>query len=503
MEVTLHFLAGQATRDLHFYCQNGDSMIPEMPGKRVLIIDDQNNIRKSLRLILEAEGAIIDEADSCLTASKKLEEERTKHSFDLVFLDVRLPDGTGLDLLKSGAGKILASRTLVMSGEGTAQDAFQAVRFGAFDFIDKPFSTERILVTAQRCLAFNHVQDLNRNLSNSLERSNQIVGQSAKILELKDLVAKIAPTNGRVLILGESGTGKELVAKSIHFQSNRKSQPLIKVNCAAIPQSLMESELFGHEKGSFTGANRQRKGVFELAHLGTIFLDEVGELDLGMQAALLRVLQTGEFTRVGGEQVLKCDVRVIAATNRDLAEMVSEGTFREDLYYRLNVVSISVPPLRDRISDIDQLAEIFVAQACEENSLGIRYIEESALHQLKRYHWPGNVRELRNVIERAVLLSDSPSITAFSGLESTLHPSPELPVQGTDESDNFKFSCSPTSWHDFHEKAGRAYICHILRKTEGNISEAARILSLERAYLHRLMKKLAIHREVVLISDAV
>lgn len=466
-----------------------------LKGKKILIVDDHKNIRLTLSMTLEAEGANITEAESVeqgfhnLTATKK-----GKCNFDLVLLDIRLPDGKGTQILEHLHQMEVSSRVIMISGEGTVKDAFHATQLGAFDYIEKPFNPERILVSANRCLDFNNLNTQNKNLRKLLE-SKEILGNSPGIQQVQALIQKVAPTNGRVLIVGESGTGKELVAKAIHEQSKRADRNLIKINCSAIPLNLIESELFGHEKGAFTGAIKERKGVFSLADGGTLFLDEIGELELSVQAKLLRALQNGEITPVGSEKVQTVDVRLIAATNRDLQQMVNEGDFREDLYYRLNVLTIKVPPLRDRSKDVETLAEAFLNTACQEHSLGERVFSSSALQQLSSYSWPGNVRQLRNFVERAAILSDSSEISSLEGLDD-LTPKSESPQPQSSE-DGFIYQADVEPWHTFHETAGKMYLKYILRKAGGNVSEAARLLCLERAYLHRLMRKLGVNRDVV------
>ena len=321
-------------------------MSQSIRGKKILVIDDHHNIRTSLRLSLESEGCEVKEAGSVqdgLLALGKLDAD-VQLPYDVIFLDIRMPDGSGMDILSQLAKFNLAGRVIVISGEGSVSDAFKATQFGAFDYIEKPFTPERIMVSALRCLQLNTEQQTNKILRSQV-KVNKIIGEHPSIGEVKKLIEKVAPTNGRVLIQGESGTGKELVAESIHRLSKRANKPLIKVNCAAIPHSLMESELFGHVKGAFTGASKDRKGLFEQAHGGTLFLDEIGELSLEVQAKLLRTLQGGEIIAVGSEKVKVVDVRVLAATHRDLEGMCEQGEFREDLFFRLNVLNIGVPPL--------------------------------------------------------------------------------------------------------------------------------------------------------------
>ena len=479
-------------------------------GRRILVIDDHRNIRASLRFTLESEGALVTEAETCAKALQllgRLESGVASFAFDCVLLDIRLPDGSGLELLDKLSQAGLAGRVIMISGEGTVSDAFKAIQQGAFDYIEKPFGTERILVSVARCLDFNRLTDAKEDLE-KVAQGREMQGEHPRILEVIKLINRVAPTNGRVLITGESGTGKELVARAIHRQSSRSDRPLIKVNCAAIPHSLIESELFGHEKGAFTGATKLRLGVFERADAGSLFLDEIGELSLDVQAKLLRVLQNGEIQRVGGESAITVDVRLIAATNRDLGEMVQHGEFREDLYYRLNVVTLILPPLRERVSDIRQLANVLLKAAVHEHSLGHKTFAEQALLQMEAYRWPGNIRELRNVVERVAILSEDAVIESLAGLGQASQPAAAAyqapPVEtGTSsqgssiDHETFAFNCEVQTWHDFHDETGRAYLKFVLRLSGGNVSEAARLLCLERAYLHRLMKKLGIQRDVV------
>jgi DNA-binding NtrC family response regulator len=470
-------------------------------------------------MTLEGEGARVSEAD---TAKRALEhigplpkvDSHESFPFDCVLLDIRLPDGSGLDLLKTLSDVGLASRVIMISGEGTVGDAFKATQMGAFDFVEKPFGEERIIVSVARCLDFSRLSFSKERLEERL-KGHEIIGDHPKIQETLKLIRRLAPTTGRVLITGESGTGKELVARAIHRESARSDKPLIKVNCAAIPQNLIESELFGHEKGAFTGALKMRKGVFERADGGTLFLDEIGELGLEVQAKLLRALQNGEIQRVGGEKILNVDVRLLAATNRDLSDMVASGEFREDLFYRLNVLTIHLPPLRERSSDIALLATVFLKDACDEHSLGEKTLGPGALKQLMAHSWPGNIRELHNLIERTAILSEeavidiiedfapsdkraTPSIGGI--VQGNLHHLTEGAAGGSIHdlpSGDFAYASPLTSWQEFHEGAGRSYLKFVLQKAGGNVSEAARLLGLERAYLHRLMKKLGVQRDVV------
>lgn len=474
-----------------------------LAGSRILIIDDHRNIRVSLRVILEQEGATVTDAETLGLGRSLLgftaETVPTELPYDLILLDLRLPDGSGMDLLKTLSQQKLAPRVIIISGEGTTNEAFLATQMGAFDYIEKPFTPERILVSVRRAMEFNDISD---DLERQTDPKTEMLGDHPKLQEIMDLIERVAPTSGRVLITGESGTGKELIARAIHHASTRSEKQMIKVNCAAIPHGLMESELFGHEKGSFTGAIKTRQGVFERANGGTLFLDEIGELDMDLQAKLLRVLQSGEFSRVGGEKTLTSDVRLIAATNKDLKERIAAGEFREDLYYRLNVVTIQTPTLRDRLSDVPTLAEHFLTEACEEHSLGERKFSEQAFNELKAYHWPGNIRELKNLVERVAILAEDPLIDHIEELEDLRKSSP-VPEQvishvGGEASGMPKLhmEMGTMTWEAFHETVDREFLRFVLRQAKGNVSEAARLLELERAYLHRLLKKLGIQRDV-------
>ena len=471
---------------------------------KILIVDDHRNIRLSLKLTLEEEGAVIEEADSFKEGLLKLGGKNLDHAndYDAMLFDIRLGDGNGLDLLKLMVEKGLANRVIMISGEGTMSEAFKSTQMGAFDFIEKPFTTERIMVSVSRCLGFNNIKSHNERLHKSMLKGSELLGSHPSITELKSAISRIAPTNGRVLIQGESGSGKELVAKSLHRESKRAGRELIKVNCAAIPHSLVESELFGHVKGSFTGALKDRKGLFEQAHQGTLFLDEIGELSLEVQAKLLRVLQNGELIRVGSEKPIKVDVRLLCATHRDLSMMVEKGEFREDLFYRLNVITLSVPPLRDRVSDIAQLAGFFLEEACKEHAVGERFFSKKALSQIEGYGWPGNIRELKNIVERSAILSETQVIDEVSGISSSSSSleSKKVPaIENKEDSslERFSIETGVLPWQEFHAATGREYLKFVLQKAEGNVSEAARILCLERAYLHRLLKKMKIQRGVV------
>src|SRR6188768_3102341 len=386
-----------------------DEAVPNS-AEPILIVDDEKNIRRTLRMVLEGEGHTVHEAGSIAEAEVVLARE----SVDLILLDVKLGDDNGLDLLrtlKARGEDGMSSRTsdipvVMISGHASIEDAVSATRLGAFDFMEKPLDRNRVMVTVRNALErrkmWREVHDLRR----AVDARWELLGSAPVMNDLRRQIAKVAPTRSRVLITGDSGTGKELIARAIHRNSSVSAGPFVKVNCAAIPPELIESELFGHERGAFTGAVAKKRGLFEVADGGTIFLDEIGDMALPAQAKVLRVLQTGEFTRVGGEKSMRTDCRVVAATNRDLEQMVQGGEFREDLYFRLNVVPIRSPDLNERADDIPMLVESFVRECCDENGLGYKPVDEPVLERLKQYDWPGNVRELRNVVERLVIMSD-------------------------------------------------------------------------------------------------
>ncbi len=372
----------------------------------ILVVDDESSIRKTLKDILEFEKHVVELASNGQEALDFIRDEE----FDAVLLDIKMPGMDGLEVLE----KIMQEKdvpVIMISGHGTIETAVEAIKKGAFDFIVKPPDLNRLLITVRNAIDKSHLVTQTRQLKKVVDKKYEIVGRSDKIVELKNMIERVAPTTARVLIEGENGTGKELVARQIHLQSNRAKSPFIEVNCAAIPSELIESQLFGHEKGSFTSAIKQRKGDFELAHGGTLFLDEIGDMSLSAQAKVLRALQENKIVRVGGEKDISVDVRVIAATNKDLKTAIKSGKFREDLYHRLGVIIMQVPPLRDRKDDIPLLVDYFVAQISTEQGRPPAVIEDKAIKMLQELPWSGNVRELHNVVERLLILC-SGKITA-------------------------------------------------------------------------------------------
>ena len=369
---------------------------------RILVIDDEAAIRRILREILEHEKYNVDDAASAIDALPLVKE----NEYDAILCDIKMPQMDGIEFLEE-ARKISDAPIIMISGHGTIDTAVEAIKKGAFDYISKPPDLNRLLITLRNALDKSKLITETKALKKVVSRKHQMIGSSKPMMEIHDMIEKVAPTNARVLIEGENGTGKELVARQLHELSNRSYAPFIEVNCAAIPSELIESQLFGHEKGSFTSAIKMKKGDFELANNGTLFLDEIGDMSLPAQAKVLRALQENKITRVGGESEISVNVRVIAATNKNLKEEIQKGNFREDLYHRLSVIIINVPPLRDRIDDIPELIEYFVNNISSEMGKAVPTFTQDAIEELQKYRWSGNIRELHNVIERLVILCGS------------------------------------------------------------------------------------------------
>ncbi len=369
---------------------------------RILLIDDEVSIRQTLKEILEYEKYEIEEAANGEEGLKKIESQH----FDLVLCDVKMPKMDGLELLNAVYEKAYEIPFIMISAHGTIDTAVEATKKGAFDFISKPPDLNRLLVSVRNALDRSNLVAETKTLRKKVSKKYEMIGSSDALADVRDTISKVAPTDARVLIMGENGTGKELVARQIHEQSDRNKAPLIEVNCAAIPSELIESELFGHEKGSFTSAIKQRIGKFEQASGGTLFLDEIGDMPLAAQSKVLRALQESKITRVGGEKDIKVDVRIIAATNKNLKEAIDKNEFREDLYHRISVIKIQVPPLKERKEDIPELVGKFLSDIADEQGAKMKMIDKAALEQLQSYPWSGNIRELRNVVERLVILSD-------------------------------------------------------------------------------------------------
>ena len=445
-----------------------------MASESILIVDDEKAIQASLRGVLEDEGYRVGTVGSGAQALTRISEEPP----DLLLLDVWMPGMDGLEALAE-IKRIRPEQTVVMiSGHGTIETAVKATKLGAYDFIEKPLSLEKTLLIVTRALEHSRLEGENRALRERLERGQEIVGQSAAIQELRRQIAIAAPTSGRVLIHGENGSGKELVARAVHALSARREGPFVEVNCAAIPEELIESELFGHEKGAFTGAVARRKGKFELADGGTLFLDEVGDMSLKTQAKVLRVLEEQAFERVGGTESIKTDVRVIAASNQNLSDLITAGRFRDDLYYRLNVIPIDVPPLRERKEDIPSLVEHFIRIFSLENGKRPKTVSVEALAYFLSYDWPGNVRELRNMVERLVIMSPR-QVIGPENLPPPLRPKEALIPENQIKERTFK---------EAREAFERAYILAELRAQDWNMTRTSERLGIERSHLYRKLK---------------
>ncbi len=444
-----------------------------MAGERILIVDDEPAIQSALRGVLEDEGYRVQAVGTGPDAIAQVAEEAP----DLIFLDIWMPGMDGLDTLRE-IKRLRPDATVVMiSGHGTIETAVKATRLGAYDFIEKPLSIEKTLLTITHALERARLSEENATLRERLDERSEIIGDSPEVRALRDQIATAAPTNGRVLIHGENGSGKELVARAIHALSARHAGPFVEVNCAAIPEELIESELFGHERGAFTGALARRRGRFELADGGTLFLDEIGDMSLKTQAKVLRALEEQAFERVGGKDTVKVDVRVIAASNRDLAALIKDSRFREDLFYRLNVIPLEVPPLRARKVDIPLLVDHFIRMTCAENGKRVKTLSGEALAYFLVYDWPGNVRELRNMVERLVIMAPRDVIEA-DDLPSPLRPKDAGTTGETRD----------RSLREARENFERAYILAELRANDGNMTRTAERLGIERSHLYRKIR---------------
>jgi len=444
--------------------------------RHIVVVDDEPNIGKSLRLILEGEGYRVSVCES----AARFHSVRRQGRADLYLVDLRLPDGNGIDLLRALRQNDDQTPVVMISGHGTIRDAVDATQNGAFDFLEKPLARERVLLVTKNAIERSDLQRENQRFRELVGDAPKMIGKSDALRLAIEQATAVARSDAGVLLIGESGTGKELLAAHVHRESPFAAGPFIKVNCAAIPTELVESELFGHEKGAFTGAAALRRGRFEQADGGTIFLDEVGDLHEASQAKLLRVLQDGELQRVGGEQSIRVSVRVIAATNRRLDELVRTGAFREDLYYRLSVVPIRVPALRERPQDIGDLAAYFLAEFCARNNLRPRRLDAEVVPLLERYQWPGNVRELRNAIERMAILTRDERLTADSIPIEIRNPQPAAQSAGL---------------QGVRDHAERERIRQALDQTDGNVSSAARLLGTERTSLHKRIRALGLRRK--------
>jgi len=447
------------------------------PKPLVLVVDDDPEVRKLLSYLLKYDGLDVVPAATGMEALDLL----GARDFNLAFLDYQLPDTDGLKVLAAALKAKPSLPVIMMSGFGTIKLAVQATKQGAYDFIEKPLDTDRVVMTMRHALERQHLQREVASLRAVCRNQYEMVGSSAAMRRLQEMIDRIAPSRASVLILGESGAGKELAARAIHERSSVSAGPFVRINCAAIPQELIESELFGHEKGAFTGAVAAKPGKLELAHGGTVFLDEIGDMSFYVQAKLLRFLQEGEFEHVGGTRTMKVEVRTLAATNKNLIEEISNQRFREDLYYRLNVVTLDVPPLRERREDIPVLAEYFLSRYCEEHAVPLKSLTHDALALLVGQSWPGNVREFANVIQRSVVLVSSPTMSALD-----IEP---LLITRTGEGP----ACRALK--EAREEFERRHILSVLAECHGKVAEAARVLEVERTSLYRITERLGLKLE--------
>ena len=442
----------------------------------ILIVDDESGIRESLGALLRDEGYEIEAVES----GEECLERIGRQNFDLILLDVWLKKMDGLNTLEQIQSRDGAPMVVMISGHGNIETAVRATKLGAFNFIEKPLSLEKVVLVVRNALEYLRLESENRRLRAELEEKHQILGSSVPMKALRQQIALTAPTNGRVLIYGESGTGKELVARALHASSSRESMPFVEVNCAAIPEELIESEMFGHRKGSFTGASEDKVGKFLKANGGTLFLDEVGDMSLKTQSKVLRVLEEQRVEPLGSNTPITVDVRVIAATNKKLEEEIGRNAFREDLFYRLNVIPFYVPALRDRMEDIPILAAHFLTAFCEEYGKKQKEFSAPAMDVLLSYPWPGNVRELKNLVERLVIICPSPRIEPH-------HLPPEL-FRGASKSPQKPYE----SLHEARSAYEREFVLRKLEENRWNMTKAAQVLGLERSHLYRKMRSLGI-----------
>ena len=446
----------------------------------IFIIDDEKEICESMKMILEYEGYHVDYSTSAIKGLKSVEENQVS----CLLLDIQMPDMSGFEVLKKVKDSIPSLSVIIISAHGSVENAIKATRLGAFDFIEKPIDRDKLLISVRNAVEQVKLLTENIEIKKSLGDEGEILGSSKGINNILELIDKVAPLDTRVLITGENGTGKELVARAIHKKSQRKDKPFIEVNCAAIPNELIESELFGHEKGSFTGAVTQRIGKFELANKGTIFLDEIGDMSHQAQAKVLRAIEDGKIERVGGGKKIDVDVRIIAATNKDLIEEIEKEKFREDLFHRLNVIPINIPPLRERKEDIPILVEAFSQNITLRHKKPPVKFHDDAIKLLQEMNWSGNVRELKNIIERIIIIIDRREIKR-TDIEFLLKPGQTTMDDIIDESNSFQ---------EFKEKAERVFILKQLNENNWNISKTAELLDIQRSHLYNKMKKYGIEK---------
>ncbi len=447
----------------------------------ILIIDDETDICESIKMILEYEGYNVEYSTSSVEGVEKALNE----IYSALLLDIQMPEMNGFEVLKKVKASNPALSVIMISAHGSVENAIKATRLGAFDFIEKPIDRDKLIISIRNAVEQSNLIQENAEYRKSMREQGKLLGKSRAIQNILATIEKVAPLDTRVMITGDNGTGKELVAKAIHNNSARKDKSFVEVNCAAIPNELIESELFGHEKGSFTGASQQRIGKFELANKGTLFLDEVGDMSPQAQAKVLRAIEDGKIERVGGNKKIEVDVRIISATNKNLKEEIAAGNFREDLFHRLNVIPVNIPPLKDRIEDIPLLVESFAGEITARHKKSPVKFEEDAMKYLQSLPWSGNVRELRNAIERIIILVDKADISRsdieflFAGSRSSIGD----------------IIADSNSFQEFKEKAERAFIIKQLKANDWNISKTAEILDIQRSHLYNKMKKYEIEKE--------
>ncbi|MGE5859147.1 MAG: sigma-54-dependent transcriptional regulator [Ignavibacteria bacterium] len=448
--------------------------------KKILIIDDEKEICESIKMILEYEDYEVDFSVAAFEGLEKI----LSNSYNALLLDIQMPEMSGFDVLKKVKESGSPVSVIIISAHGSVENAIKATKLGAFDFIEKPVDRDKLLISVRNAVEQSKLLAENEEIKRAYIGEGKILGKSRAITKILEMIEKVAPLDTRILITGENGTGKELVARAIHNKSSRKDGPFIEVNCAAIPNELIESELFGHEKGSFTGAVQQRIGKFELANKGTIFLDEVGDMSQQAQAKVLRVIEDCKLERVGGAKKIEVDVRIIAATNKNLKEEIEKNNFREDLYHRLNVIPIQIPPLKERTEDIPILVEIFANEISTRYKKGLVRFDEEALKFLQGLPWSGNIRELKNFIERVIIIIDKKEINR-KDIEPLIAGGQSSLGDIINESNSFQ---------DFKEKAEKAFIIKQLELNEWNISKTAEMLDIQRSHLYNKIKKYGIER---------
>lgn len=449
--------------------------------EKILIIDDDQNICESIKMILEYENYSVDIAHNAIEGLNKIKQ----NSYKAILLDIKMPEMDGLEAITKIKELDDSISVIMISAHASLGNAVEATKKGAYDFIEKPIDRDKLLITVRNAVQQTDLLQKNRQLKEKVESKYEIIGQSEAIKKILETIEKVAPTNSRVLITGENGTGKELVARAIYRYSNRANKPFVEVNCAAIPNELIESELFGHEKGAFTGATSQRIGKFEQANGGTIFLDEIGDMSLNAQAKVLRSIEEGAIERVGGKNKIPVDVRIIAATNKNLLKEIAEGRFREDLFHRLSVIVINVPPLRERREDIPLLIDYFTKKVCEENKFPEKKFNEDAIEYLKNLEWKGNVRELRNFVERIIIMNQK-NIYSLEDVKQQLFPY----LKSESEID-----FSTDSFQDFKDQMEKIFILKKLKQYNWNISRTAEAIGIQRSHLYNKIKKYGIEKE--------